>query len=260
MDDREPTHVTSILGDLADGRFAGRDVDPVSLTSADAAKRRLRLRSARGVDLAVDLPRGSYLRDGAVLLDDGERVVAIERRAEEAVVVRLAPDLAPAELLRQAEEMIGDGSAQAFHQGTDGVGLLHNPSRTQLQRAEAIQFRELTYPKHRLALRQNGSHVGEKLEGGFQATAVIRQNNVRTAFAQHAERLSKIPRGSNNLKLWTARQYARQTFQHYRLGLTREYTDSAQDVFVPSIVRSPCALAPCRVLGAVSCTSAENVQ
>lgn len=102
MDDREPTHVTSILGDLADGRFAGRDVDPVSLTSADAAKRRLRLRSARGVDLAVDLPRGSYLRDGAVLLDDGERVVAIERRAEEAVVVRLAPDLAPAELLRQA--------------------------------------------------------------------------------------------------------------------------------------------------------------
>lgn len=102
MDDAAPVHVDSILGDRADERFAGRLVDPVSLTAADAAKRRLRLRSACGVDLAVDLPRGSYLRDGAVLHDDGERVVAIERRPEEAVVVRLAPELAPAELLRQA--------------------------------------------------------------------------------------------------------------------------------------------------------------
>ncbi|MEZ5100232.1 MAG: urease accessory protein UreE [Thermoleophilia bacterium] len=100
--DAEPVHVTSILGDLADAHFAGRVVDRVSVASADAAKRRLRLASAGGVDLAVDLPRGSYLRDGAVLHDDGARVVAVERRAEEAVVVRLAPDLAPGELLRQA--------------------------------------------------------------------------------------------------------------------------------------------------------------
>jgi urease accessory protein len=95
-------HVREILGDAAEGRYAGRAVERLPVDSAAASKRRLRASTDAGTDVAVDLERGTYLRDGAVLADDGERIVVVERRPEEALVVVFRAGLPPAELLTQA--------------------------------------------------------------------------------------------------------------------------------------------------------------
>ena len=71
--------VREILGKLDDPRFAGRRVERLPVDWAQAGKRRLRVDTDCGTDVAVDLPRGAYLADGAVLDDDGERVVVVAR-------------------------------------------------------------------------------------------------------------------------------------------------------------------------------------
>jgi urease accessory protein len=94
--------VTSILGRANEARFASRTVERILITSAEASKRRLRGRTDAGSDVAIDLPRGAYVEDGAVLLDDGERIVVAVRKPEEAAVIRFATSLEHAELVRQA--------------------------------------------------------------------------------------------------------------------------------------------------------------
>jgi urease accessory protein len=94
--------VREILGDVDESRFAGRRVELVLINSADATKRRLRSSTNAGTDIAIDLPRGSYLRHGAVLAADDSRIVVIERKPEDAMVVRLSSVLAPGELLCEA--------------------------------------------------------------------------------------------------------------------------------------------------------------
>jgi urease accessory protein len=93
---------TTVLGRADEPRFALRSVERLMMTSADASKRRLRGRTDTGSDIAIDLPRGSYVEDGAVLIDDGERIVVAVREPEEAAVIRLEPSLEHGELVRQA--------------------------------------------------------------------------------------------------------------------------------------------------------------
>lgn len=90
-----PLVCSEILGHAGDAPFAGRPIDTVSVPSADAPKRRLRLVSEGGVDVAVDLPRGSFLSDGAVLADDGERLLVVRRTPEEVMRVTLSEQLDP---------------------------------------------------------------------------------------------------------------------------------------------------------------------
>ena len=94
--------VEEILGRGGDPRYAGRSVDRLLVTSSAAAKRRLRARTEAGTDIALDLPRGSYLEHGAVLFDDGERIIVAVRKPEEALVIRLSSTLDRAEVVRQA--------------------------------------------------------------------------------------------------------------------------------------------------------------
>ncbi len=94
--------VEALLGDVTESRFAGRRVERLLVDSSEAMKPRLRRNTDAGTDVAVDLPRGSYLRHGAVLADDGERIVVVERKPEEAAVVRLSPLLSRVELLPEA--------------------------------------------------------------------------------------------------------------------------------------------------------------
>jgi urease accessory protein len=94
--------VREILGDAAEERFRGRHVERLPVGCHDASKRRLRVLTDSGTDVALDLERGSYLRHGAVLADDGERIVVVERAPEDAMIVRLAPGLGREELLAQA--------------------------------------------------------------------------------------------------------------------------------------------------------------
>jgi urease accessory protein len=82
--------VDRVLGELSDDRFTGRRVEPVDILWGDARKHRRLVTTARGRELALRLPRGTFLAEGTVLLDDGDTVVAVRRPAEDAVVVELA--------------------------------------------------------------------------------------------------------------------------------------------------------------------------
>jgi urease accessory protein len=96
------TTITEIIGHADEKRFAGRSRDVVPVTAADAVKARLRRASEAGEDLAIQLERGSFLFDGAVLHDDGERLIVIERALEQVLVVSLDPALARADAIRAA--------------------------------------------------------------------------------------------------------------------------------------------------------------
>jgi urease accessory protein len=94
--------VEEILGHEAEPRFAGRRRERIEVRSEEAARSRLRRTTAEGTDVAIALPRGSFLGQSAVLHDDGERIVVVERRAEPALVIRLDSALPPELLVEQA--------------------------------------------------------------------------------------------------------------------------------------------------------------
>jgi len=75
--------IESILGNARDpdwsARLAAVAVDPLALDHWEAQKNRFRKRTAAGVEIAVSLDRGTFMRDGDVLLYDaptGRAVVA----------------------------------------------------------------------------------------------------------------------------------------------------------------------------------------
>ena len=92
----------AILGDRHDPQFAGRAVDELPVSWAEAGRRRLRRTTAAGIDAAIDLPRGAFLSDGAVLADDGTRIVVVSRTLEPALVLRLSETLAVDERVQRA--------------------------------------------------------------------------------------------------------------------------------------------------------------
>jgi urease accessory protein len=94
--------VREILGHVQDERFARRRIDRVVIGRADAGRSRLRTRTEAGTDVGIALPRGAYLAEGAVLADDGERIVVVERAPEEVAVVRLLAEAGCAALLADA--------------------------------------------------------------------------------------------------------------------------------------------------------------
>ena len=94
--------VRAIVGRADDERFASRRHDVLGVGSEEALRRRLRGVTADGTGVALDLPRGSFLRGGTVIHDDGERIIVVERSPEPALVVLLADSLPPEEMLAQA--------------------------------------------------------------------------------------------------------------------------------------------------------------
>lgn len=94
--------VQSLIGHVGDPAFGARPADVVLLDSTEAAKRRLRRRSERGRDVALDLPRGTFLAAGAVLADFGDEILVAARRPERVLVASFAPGLDRDLLCRQA--------------------------------------------------------------------------------------------------------------------------------------------------------------
>ncbi len=98
--------VEAVLGNAADpewsARLAGAAVDPLALDHWEAQKNRFRKKTANGVDVAVSLDRGSFMRDGDVLLWDGQasRAVVARISLRDVMIVHLdglaslAPELA----------------------------------------------------------------------------------------------------------------------------------------------------------------------
>jgi urease accessory protein len=93
---------TEIVGDVEDPRYEGRRVELLVVSAGDASRPRLRLSTDAGTDVAIRLERGAFLRDGAVVHDDGERIVVVERARERVLVIEFDPSLERAELVRRA--------------------------------------------------------------------------------------------------------------------------------------------------------------
>jgi urease accessory protein len=98
--------VERILGQADEARFVGRRRELLGLRSEEAQRRRLRRATNQGTTVVIDLPRGSFLRQGAVLHDDGERIVVVERSPEPALIVRLESAL-PSQLLLEQAARVG---------------------------------------------------------------------------------------------------------------------------------------------------------
>ncbi len=98
--------IETILGNVADPEWAGRlsraNVDVLEVDQWEAQKSRFRKTSANGVELAVSLDRGTYIRDGDVLKWDTEAATVIVAKIDvrDVMVVhlddlaRFTPDIA----------------------------------------------------------------------------------------------------------------------------------------------------------------------
>ena len=73
--------VEKVLGNAGDPEWAQRladvSVEPLSLDHWEAQKNRFRKKTAGGVELAVSLDRGTFMRDGDVLFWDAAATRAI---------------------------------------------------------------------------------------------------------------------------------------------------------------------------------------
>lgn len=98
--------VETVLGNAADAqwaaRLAGAAVDSLELDHWEAQKNRFRKKTAGGVELAVSLDRGTFMRDGDVLVWDAaaSRAVVARISLRDVMIIHLdglaplAPDIA----------------------------------------------------------------------------------------------------------------------------------------------------------------------
>lgn len=99
---RALVEVTELIGNVTEARFAGRRQVKLWVAWDEATRRRLRRTADDGTDIAIALAEGTFLAHGAVLADDGDRVVCVARRAEPTLVIRFADGLPAARLVAQA--------------------------------------------------------------------------------------------------------------------------------------------------------------
>jgi urease accessory protein len=95
-------YATDVLGHVGEDRFEDRQVVDLPVAWDEASRRRLRRVAADGTDVAIDIPSGEYLADGTVIHDDGERVIAVRRSPEPALVVRFDSTLPRERAIEQA--------------------------------------------------------------------------------------------------------------------------------------------------------------
>jgi urease accessory protein len=81
--------VTDVLGREDDDVFTGRLKDYLSITWAEASRRRFRGTTRAGRDIVLIFQGSTFLSEGFVVHDDGQFIVVIERTLEKALVVDL---------------------------------------------------------------------------------------------------------------------------------------------------------------------------
>jgi urease accessory protein len=105
--------IEAVLGNASDPEWAARlsaaAVDPLELDHWEAQKNRFRKKTASGVEVAVSLDRGTFMRDGDVLLWDPQapRAVVARISLRDVMIVHLdglAP-LAPEIAMRTCVEL-----------------------------------------------------------------------------------------------------------------------------------------------------------
>lgn len=78
----------NILGNISEPRFAGLARHHVDIGWGDATKHRQVVTTDTGLVVQLTLPRGTFLRAGAVIAADDAAVVVVRRPAEDAIAVR----------------------------------------------------------------------------------------------------------------------------------------------------------------------------
>ena len=98
--------VESVIGNVADAawkpRLAGAQLDSLALDHWEGQKNRLRKRTAAGMEIAISLDRGAFLRNGDILLWNEETRTAVVARISlrDVMVIHIdAPANAATELL-----------------------------------------------------------------------------------------------------------------------------------------------------------------
>jgi urease accessory protein len=94
--------VTELLGRLEEEPFRDRARVDLPVAWDEASRRRLRRAAADDTDVAIVLETPAYLAEGAVLHDDGERIIVVSRPLEPALVVRFDAALSADRLVEQA--------------------------------------------------------------------------------------------------------------------------------------------------------------
>lgn len=89
----------AVLGNATDPQYAGRKVHHVDIGWGDAGKHRQRVTTDTGSEVLIQLPRGTFLHDGAVISDDGAAVVVVRRPQEPAIRIRFADNTGRALLI-----------------------------------------------------------------------------------------------------------------------------------------------------------------
>lgn len=125
--------VGRLLGSADEPRFAGRRSEFLSVAWAEAGRRKLRRATDAGTDVAVDLPSGGYLADGAVLDDDGARIVVVARPAERALRVRFASTPSHADLVTRVAHV-----AHAFGNQHVPVDVVDGEVRVPVTTSESV--------------------------------------------------------------------------------------------------------------------------
>jgi len=105
--------IESVLGNQADAqwttRLSGATVETLELDHWEAQKNRFRKKTSAGTVIAVSLDRGTFMRDGDILLWDekGARAVIARISLRDVMVVHLdgLSGLAPAEVMRTCVEL-----------------------------------------------------------------------------------------------------------------------------------------------------------
>jgi len=105
--------IEAVLGNVADAQWAallsGATVEALELDHWEAQKNRFRKKTAAGTEIAVSLDRGTFMRDGDVLLWDEKagRAVVARISLRDVMVVHLDAlnGSAPAEVMRTCVEL-----------------------------------------------------------------------------------------------------------------------------------------------------------
>jgi urease accessory protein len=105
--------IETVLGNISDPEWAGRlaaaEVDVLEIDQWEAQKSRFRKMTAKGAEVAISVDRGTYLRDGDVLLWDAQAPSALVARIEvrDVMIVHLDElmHLAPQVAMRTCVEL-----------------------------------------------------------------------------------------------------------------------------------------------------------
>lgn len=128
--------VRRIVGHVDDVAGSGRTPERVAVSWAQATKRRLRTVTDQGTDVAIDLDPGDYLADGALLHDDGARLICVARTPERALVVRFASGT-PADRMVERAARIGHAFGNQHVPIDVTAGEIHVPLTTSERVARA---------------------------------------------------------------------------------------------------------------------------